>query len=439
MSSQWKDILDELKNEDNCVDLQLDKVLAKVKSGLMFQISGDSKYLSSENKFLIKELKKTGALADAEFKNFYEVRRRVLNFISEKREGFFSAWRKLFLTLGSSFAAFVIFAYAIFVGINFDAPIARATRISEISGNVYVLRNGEKIKAYENMELHERDLISTDRDGQVAIRFLDDSLSRLGEGSTVVMNKLFAHSQSDDFTVVEMELLEGRVWTRALHEDVPAARFAVKSGNTATVAKSGAAFDLLKEKDGDTNIKVVDKQVDVLGNSENDLIPVKTLNEGNLAYVRSNSDSSAELKIDVSDSSNSDEESLRWVEVNLSKDKLYVSQLLADSSEKGLNLRGETDVEEIIENELDQEDIMLKKKLDEKDSEFVGELLEGVMSDLNKAKVVKPNFAPKMEVIVPAVYESNGESLVVEELAKEQELQEQLSSAVYDGNGNRLY
>lgn len=204
-----------------------------------------------------------------------------------------------------------------------------ATVLTEVSGQVYVIRGGETLEGYPNMLLQESDIVSTGNLSTAAIKYVDESVSRLNGDSSVKLSKLFSHSKKKTFTVVEVELIQGDIWNRVVNivED-DGSEFRVKAKNVSTQASRKAAFNVKTKPDGEVKVKVVQSVVDVKDEKKGS----KKLAEGYQAVVSKD--------IVVEQSVDNDEEEKQWIAANLEKDESYIKEIVETKKEERKKMVG---------------------------------------------------------------------------------------------------
>jgi len=237
-----------------------------------------------------------------------------------------------------------LFVYVLmFESVILDKNIVKATVIADIQGNVYVVRDGKRIVAYENMELKERDIISTDNESRASIQYLDDSVSRLDEDSSVVVNKLFSHSKKKTFTVVEVEVVRGDVWNKVVNlVDDGGSHFKVRANGVSTRVSKKAAFNVTADEDsGDVKVKVLESTVNIENENVHlgDESGMKNVSEGYEAIVEmpQKMNSKKEIVIDRNVENVSEK---KWIAMNLVKDEDYVKKIVKKDKQQRKKIIG---------------------------------------------------------------------------------------------------
>lgn len=214
----------------------------------------------------------------------------------------------------------------------FQSQVAQAhsTYLTEIRGDVFVLRNRQLLKGKIFLDLKEGDVILTKGQSFVTIHFFDDSLSRLGENTQLEIQKLYTEPLHHAVTQVGVFLKEGRMWTRVINliDDTSNFTIATKEAH-ATVSKK-AAFDMSVEE-GEVKLAVFDNVVD--------LVPLDTQEKPQsvvAGYAASlSSDNNVQLvALDIEEPSQNLNSS--WVESNLDRDQVYDQELI-EEKEKSID------------------------------------------------------------------------------------------------------
>ncbi|MFH1284310.1 MAG: FecR domain-containing protein [Candidatus Peregrinibacteria bacterium] len=257
---------------------------------------------------------------------------RIFELISSSRQKHFYisnifAYHKKFAS------AFVLFIMMIgmfaFVNFSYSGVVMAETFtiLDSYSGEVSVNRNGEDVEVQRGMRIYENDIISTGDDGFASIRFFDDSVGRLADGTEIIVNKLFRPSESSVESYVEISLLSGSVWARVVNLVESQSSFVVKAGGMYASARK-AAFNVKVHND-DVEIGVFNHMVDVSvdgdsGNSEKIVTGQKVV-------------ASAGSNVSVQNIDEGEQQTA-WVQKNLSDDKVY----LIESEKRLLNAKLES-------------------------------------------------------------------------------------------------
>lgn len=149
----------------------------------------------------------------------------------------------------------------------FKVPVTHAHAfIEDVSGEVYVKRDGRLIKAQASFFLQEGDKLITHSASSASVRFFDESLGRLGENTQMLIQKL--SERKDDTTEQNVELYvdQGRIWAK-VSDYSDDAHFSVKTQSVEAHVEKKASFDMVVD-DSSTSIQVFDNVVDVVSGKE---------------------------------------------------------------------------------------------------------------------------------------------------------------------------
>lgn len=286
---------------------------ARVKSNILKQIS------LSKDESLMAYIRST--VADLSLSDISRafIKERIFEII-EKTElkrfswfGFLNFNKKLF---SSALIAFMVFGMFAFVGV--DTKVARAetfTRLESFEGDVVVYRDGKDLEVYAGMELQENDFISTDSLSSAVIEYFDDSVSRLSSDTDLVLKKLERDIDNLANTNVEVQIIDGQLWSKVLNLVSQKSSFVVVAEDVYAKANR-AAFDV-KVRDREVEVKVFNHAVDV--ESSNNY--KEKLFSGYEAISNLNDTSLHVKEFELNDSD------LEWAGQNLQRDKEYVAKV----------------------------------------------------------------------------------------------------------------
>jgi hypothetical protein len=116
--------------------------------------------------------------------------------------------------------------------------------------------------ATEGTEVKEGDAIKTGGDGQVVINFYDNSVSRLGPNSEMILENSSIKADDPTSEAVGVRLLSGRIWSRVLKLLDQEAGFEVRTADTVATVR-GTAFDVIIKSGEETEVAVADNKVEV--------------------------------------------------------------------------------------------------------------------------------------------------------------------------------
>lgn len=174
----------------------------------------------------------------------------------------------------ASLASFLIFVMLLgtLVLLPTDGRIlyaAKITFLEEVKGEVYVNREGNVLSVNDNFTLEEGDLIFTRSGSFVTIRYLDDSVTRLGENTSLEIRRLYVRPDNQVETQVELNLVNGQIWAGVYNLVDQDSKFVVETSNAKAMVNSKAAFEL-KANQHATTIAVFDNVVDVTSKAVGD-------------------------------------------------------------------------------------------------------------------------------------------------------------------------
>ncbi len=211
----------------------------------------------------------------------------------------------------------------------FQVPVtyARSTYLSEVEGDVFVVRDSEFIKAEPFFALQEGDAVVTHDESFASIHFFDDSLGRLSENTNLEIEKLYTEPFNPVVTQIGLFLEEGRIWAKVVNLIDAESRFTVDTPKVqANVAKK-AAFDLATHE-GSTTVRVFDNVVDVTSLRSADPHP-KTIVAGYQAEISRNTN----VQIAVLPEADVAASSQDWTVANLTLDEAYSHSLVQEKED----------------------------------------------------------------------------------------------------------
>jgi len=262
------------------------------------------------------------------------IKERVLTFVEKHSTGPSLFW-KITWNVEKVFAGLILFTMVSGITLMYivDIPVTKAakrTLVQEVAGDVKILRGDQILKATSGMSLNEGDSIVTG-DGSVAeIRYFDDSITRISPSSQIKIQKLFKDSKSSTKTQIDLDLINGRVWSQVVNLVDSDASFNVNTPELQTTAQGKASFDIKNiENSKRTEVSVFKNKVKVsLPKSTED--KSKMILEG---YSLEVNNEQPEIEKLVIKPEISEEET--WVKGNIEKDKEYVAQVTAEVKESG--------------------------------------------------------------------------------------------------------
>lgn len=225
------------------------------------------------------------------------------------------------------FAGVLAFVFLFSVVFNYTFKIERVeasftTVLEQLSGEVSVIRGDSVLPGTTGFVLKADDIIRTGSNSKAAIRFLDQSMSRLDENTEIKIEKLFINPANKTETIVEVILHRGRLWARVINLVNKFSKFQVRADNTVAVAKKKAAFDVSISSQGKTKVAAVKNKVDLVVATEKKVMET-TLMKGFSA-------SSSATKIIPKKTGEEDE----WILENLEEDEEYIATVKQENRDQ---------------------------------------------------------------------------------------------------------
>lgn len=244
------------------------------------------------------------------------IKERVMERISEvSQRGFswdaFWDFNKRMMSMATAF----LLVFGTFSYLNFQGSVVSASGfINAFEGGVTLYRGGEAVKVNVGLALEQGDTLVTAADGNVEMYFFDSAKTHLAPNTEVIVKQLLAgESDSKVDNSIQLDLVNGRVWSKVLNvveeENSP---FVLNVGG-ASVSTNKGAFDV-KADAGQMEIGVFNHSVDVKTEKG-----IEKLASGKKFLI-------AEDKLEVSDIPDA-EKQIAWVQDNLADDKEYVSEV----------------------------------------------------------------------------------------------------------------
>lgn len=249
-----------------------------------------------------------------------KIKERVFEMIdnhSQKRF-FFSNFFLFNKRLLSSVLLVAIF-FGTFNFLNINTRVVRAatfTILKSYVGEVSVNRFGDFVELKPGMKLLESDVVYTGDDGRAVIEYFDNSVSRLASGTRVILEKLQRPNEYSIETNVEVEVVQGVVWSKVLNLVGDHSSFIVDAKDYSASARK-AAFNVKVDEDG-LEIGVFHHTVDV-----SDQDGIEHLLSGEKLLVKEGA-----VKVrEVRNLDKNDKENDSWVKENLEFDRRYLSEV----------------------------------------------------------------------------------------------------------------
>lgn len=225
------------------------------------------------------------------------------------------------------FAGVLAFVFLFSIVFHYTFKIERVeasftTVLEQLSGEVSVVRGDSVLPGITGLVLKADDIIRTGSNSKAAIRFLDQSMSRLDENTEIKIEKLFINPANKTETIVEVILHRGRLWARVINLVNKFSKFQVRADNTVAVAKKKAAFDVSISSQGKTKVAAVKNKVDIVVATEKKVMET-TLMKGFSA-------SSSATKIIPKKTGEEDE----WILKNLEEDEEYIATVKQENRDQ---------------------------------------------------------------------------------------------------------
>lgn len=239
---------------------------------------------------------------------------RVKERILEKLENFGVAIKPFgfsFVRLVSSTMVFTIFIGSIFFYGTVNVKAQTATRLTQVQGEVYVVREGVELPAVAGMLLLQNDVVRTESSSRATVTYYDDSVTRLYDGTEIALDQLFFDKKDRGITTnIVTSLHYGDIWVNVPGLVSDDSTFVVEAGDYMAEVVNRAAFHV-KAQDESYEVGVFDSVVYV-ADKENNKKPV--VNGFKLALQ----DRSSVLPLSVQ------EKDSEWVKGNLNQDETHL-------------------------------------------------------------------------------------------------------------------
>jgi len=244
------------------------------------------------------------------------LKEKIMGIIDKSSSiGYFS-WICSFGKRATTMALLFLMVFSLFAFWNVDTNVVHAysiTKLDSYSGDLSLEREGELIDVYAGMEIYADDQILTGGKSEAVIKYLDDSVSRLSENTSVAIEKL--ESLSATKTNVAISIDNGAVWNRVVNLVDDDSSFVVEVDNTYIRAKK-SAFNV-EFIDDEVEIEVYKNLIEL--ENENSVSPEKLISGYKAKVVRSED-------IEVEKITKSEKE-LAWVKDNLMEDKVHIAEV----------------------------------------------------------------------------------------------------------------
>ena len=326
----WSEVekIDDILTSFQKPDFEASKKEA-IKSHILISIKNKNTQTAPENFVLFeKKIHKTGISVKLPVYIKTMIKNRVFDYI-EKTRNFTWFFKTKFI-----FKQFVAYALIILLAITgifsftekpFVAVAHPTTVLTEISGDVVVVRAGKVIIPKGNFPLYQNDIIET-RNGTATITYFDKSISRLNKNTNIRFSKLYADDSGFN-TAVEIDFLNGQAWSMVF-DLFNGSFFKVNLNKITADANNTATFSILASKDK-AEINVFHNFVDLTLN--NNQAEKNVVLKGYKAVVDNHLPQSKLRIVQIPKDKLSFDER-EWVEDNIKKDKEYVARIANDQT-----------------------------------------------------------------------------------------------------------
>lgn len=330
--TQFQSVIEQVERASYEVSLS-EAQKASMKFNLMSSIATNKVELPSRLQKVanvISEVAKPEYLARSQKKLMYG---QILESI-QAGAGF---WRQFFgVPRGLRAGVASVVTFAMLLGLFVVAPIelrmtraAKWTFLESVVGEVYVNRDGKVMYVDNDFSLQEGDLIFTRDKSAVTIRYLDDSVTRLGPDTSLEIKKLYVRPDNAVKTNVELSLIGGQLWASVYNLIDNDSSFVIETGNARADVSSRAAFEL-KSLENVTILSVFDNVVDLSKKTSN-ADYVQPVVAGFKAEISTSP--FRILKDDVISVEKMDQQEDQWVITNIALDQQHQNRLKEENLE----------------------------------------------------------------------------------------------------------
>lgn len=133
-------------------------------------------------------------------------------------------------------------------------------KITIVEGDIFVVKNNNKIKAKKGTVINSKDKIITNNKSKVEITFPDKTKLRINQNSEVLLSPMSSKKEKYSF----LKVLKGQIWANVINKGE--GRFAIKAKNS-VFAVMGTTFDV-NNTSNNTEMSVFDGSVGVTANKD---------------------------------------------------------------------------------------------------------------------------------------------------------------------------
>jgi hypothetical protein len=263
------------------------------------------------------------------------LRKNIFSQLGEVKPqlGWSNDFWKTFKTTVATFVLFVT-GLSILAVAPLDPGLTKASKwtfLEDVRGEVYVNRGGQILAVDKEFALEEGDLLITRADSFVVVRFLDDSVARLGENTSLEVKKLYVSPENMSQTQIELSLIDGQAWTNVVNLIDENSIFVIETNQAKAEVSSRASFEI-KTSDQATSIEVFDNVVDFV-KKDGVVEEVKPVVSGYKATIST----TPTYQLDLSDHrivmEKNSGSSTEWTRLNQQLDKDYQVKLTAENQD----------------------------------------------------------------------------------------------------------
>ncbi len=261
---------------DEQVQAMRERVLQSISNSEFQQLIKNSTVQERQSHFnLVENLQQVAAQVKLNTFQTAAIKRRIneesQNILQKQRWWlFWGGMRRVFAAV-----LLLIFSFSLVIFYPLDKKILKAgkfTLIDTVKGEVFVNRGGQLMAVNKDFSLEEGDLVFTEENSFVVIKFLDDSVARLDEKTFLEIKKLYAAPENITQTQVNLGLVEGQAWAKVPNLTGNEAVFEIETDEAKASVRDGAAFTISAKK-GETKLLVYENVVDVSKKN----VPVQTV------------------------------------------------------------------------------------------------------------------------------------------------------------------
>ncbi len=231
-------------------------------------------------------------------------------------------------------ACFLLVAFTL--GYVIQMPMVEAAKVSVVDsfrGTAHVERAGAILPLENGFLIQEGDVIVTEGDGWADLVFVDDSLLTVGPETTLTLSTLWVDLENEANTSVEVDVKQGRVWTKVVNLAAGGSLFSVSVDEAQFVVERKATFDVMASEEG-THLRVFSHLVDF------SVRDGETVRDGTLGPNLTMTLGDGELVIEKIEDVKRLAQDDVWVQTNLDNNEKYLERLQAFYEERATQQAG---------------------------------------------------------------------------------------------------